>query len=361
MTLISFARLNILLLHSHSNVFLILSHRLPASEDYHALTLDVTAAASTEQQLMKMPSQPKTGSGAIPADNSVSTFDVTDSPMSLSAPSSSRPSPTPLQPNSTNEDNDVVLAEIAIPPPAPPSFDDSPMRSTPVVESSPSRDTYSEILIDCAASALTTNTGAQGHRLSSISDVHGENTNGISSEHPSATLHTASNGSNSINDGNNVRPKKRVTGFFKAVGRVMGLRRSAKSIHQNNTSNNTNHNQNNNSNSNHHQQQVDRDRSSVLSCEAGSSTDQQMLMAARIEQAAAIGREATNEVGGGAGGCHSIGSRSVTDHHHASMSLAVPPSISSIQSHVPVPQQPMVASIHSKSFPNPGSLGKHAV
>ena len=352
MTLLSFARLYILLLHSHSNVFVILTHRLPASEDYHALTLDVTAAASTEQQLMKMPSQPKIGSGAIPADNSVSTFDVTDSPMSLSAPSSARPSPTPLQPNSTNEHNDVVLAEIAIPPPAPPSFDDSPMRSTPVVESSPSRDTYSEILIDCAASALTTNTGAQGHRLSSINDMHGENSNAISSEHPSATLHTAFNGSNSINDGSNVRPKKRVTGFFKAVGRVMGLRRSAKGIHQTNI--------NNNNNSNHHHQQVDRDRSLVLSCEAGSSSDQQMLMAARIEQAAAIGREATNEVGGGAGGCHSIGSRSVTDHHHASSSLAVPPSLSSIQSQIPLPQQHTVASIHSKSFPNPGSLGKHA-
>lgn len=337
---------------------------------------------------MKMPSSqhhPKTGSGGalLPAaDNSVSTFDVTDSPISLSAPSSARPSPTLLQPttNSTAElhHNDVVLAETAIPPPAPPSFDESPMKSTPIVESSssPSRDTYSEILIDCAASALTTNTGAQGHRMSAISAVHGENTNPIPSEHPSVTLHTASasNGTKLIADGNNVRPKKRVTGFFKAVGRVMGLRRSAKSNHQNNTNNHTtststsasNHNQHDNSHSNYQQQQVDKDRSSLLSCEAGSSTNQQILLAARIEQASAIGREATNEVGGGAGGCHSVGSRSITDHHHhhASLSQAVPPSLSSIQSQVPLQQQQQqqaVAFIHSKSFPNPGSLGKPAV
>ena len=354
-----------------------------------------TSSHDEEEKVPGSVSQPKTeaGTGAMAADNSVksssgSTFDVTDSPLSLSSPPSARPSPPPLLSDTTGEHNDdIVLTEMddmtinltSIPPPAPPSSDEPSSKSTPGVESSSSRerDTYSEMLIDCAASALTTNTGVQGHRLSSISDAHGGRMNAIPSEHPSAALHTASDGLESINGstngGTNVRSKKRVTGFFKAMGRVMGLRRSAKSNNSSNNSNNNQSNSNNNqntssssnNNNNNSHQQVDRDRSSMMSFDAGSSDQQIQVMAARIEGAAAIGREATNEVGSHVGGGHSIGSRSVTDHRQASLSLALPQSLPSAHSQAPLQQQQQqqqqpVASMHSKCFPNPGSLGKCA-
>ena len=194
-------------------------------EDFVALTADVGVAAAAEgaMALASAAEQDaqlarKTADCGLAEKGSVkstSTEDETGTPLSLvvavSMPSAAGPVKPPAPPAFPYDDGADERLECS-----------SGMRDREQQRS----DLYSEV--DCAASALTTNTGAQqGFGLGQGAGPHHPlGTGATPSDQPNA--HSSHSSQHTSQSAGNAPKKQRVRGFLKAVGRAIGLRRSAK-------------------------------------------------------------------------------------------------------------------------------------